>query len=580
MSAELTQLRQDELFLRKAFHRSLLPCILSILSGNINILVDGILVGQRIGTDGLSAISLCVPVYLMLCVIGSFIVSGTAIQASKAIGRQDGAMGQRLYATSVWMCVAASAFVTVIGLALCHPLSVMLCGDESGLIPLVYGYASVTIIGALPKILVYVPFWFLRMDGRASLVTWMMLVMGGGNAILDYIFLYPLGMGIEGAAWASVISTALACIIGFVWLSDRRSGFHLGRAMIRQAEEWKAIAIDGSPSALNNLFQTLRLLVVNAMLMDAGGSALVAVFTAVNCISAFSLAVTDGVTQAASPMLGIYSGERDNGSTVLLVRREWRTGVICSAIFSVAIIALSDVISSLYGLDVSLYPAMACLSLGMFPGLLCSILSVHYNISGHAGLANLIIFSRTFLMAGLSLLAALRLGLSPWLFLFLSEVLTVIIWVIVSGIYHRLHPICTRFLLLDRSLEREGSVLNFSVAGSVEEICTTSERLSGFCTEIGMGDRESMSLGLAVEEIMTLIVGMNDGVPVRFDVRMFSVHDVIGLRVRYGGIEFNPFSPDHGKEDDLYLGAELISGIAEHVLYQRTFGVNTVQILL
>ena len=58
-------LRQDEAFLRRAFHRALAPCVLSILSENINILVDGILVGQRIGTAGVSARSLCVPVYLI-----------------------------------------------------------------------------------------------------------------------------------------------------------------------------------------------------------------------------------------------------------------------------------------------------------------------------------------------------------------------------------------------------------------------------------------------------------------------------------------------------------------------------------
>ena len=61
-TSQSDRLQQDEAFLRKAFHASLLPCILSILSQNINILADGILVGQRIGTDGLSAISLCVPV--------------------------------------------------------------------------------------------------------------------------------------------------------------------------------------------------------------------------------------------------------------------------------------------------------------------------------------------------------------------------------------------------------------------------------------------------------------------------------------------------------------------------------------
>lgn len=90
---------------------------------------------------------------------------------------------------------------------------------------------------------------------------------------------------------------------------------------MKDLPSWREIAADGSPSALNNLFQTLRLLAVNSLLMGAGGSQLVAAFTAVNCISAFSLSVVDGVPQAASAMLGIYSGERDNDSAALLIRR-------------------------------------------------------------------------------------------------------------------------------------------------------------------------------------------------------------------------------------------------------------------
>ena len=192
-------LRQDEAFLRRAFHRNLLPCVLSILSENINILVDGILVGQRLGTDGLSAVSLCVPVYLALCVVGSFLVSGTAIQAARAIGRQQREKSQRLYHTAVWSCLAASALMTAAGLALGEPLSALLCPDPA-IRPLVRSYTAITLIGALPKILIYVPFWFLRVDGRTGLVARMMLVMGLGNAALDLILLYPMDRGIGAAA--------------------------------------------------------------------------------------------------------------------------------------------------------------------------------------------------------------------------------------------------------------------------------------------------------------------------------------------------------------------------------------------
>ena len=570
-------LRQDEAFLRRAFHKSLLPCVLSILSQNINILADGIIVGQRIGTDGLSAINLCVPVYLVLCIVGSFLVSGTAIQASRAIGRRQTEQSRKLYNTAVWSCVAAGIAVTAAGLALCAPISALLCPDKT-VRPLVMEYNLVTLIGALPKILIYAPFWFLRMDGRARLVVWMMLIMGGGNVVLDLVFLYPLGMGIGGAAWASVISTAAACAFGLVCLCGRRSSFRLGMRCV-PAADWRGIAAAGSPSALNNLFQTLRLLAVNSMLLAAGGSELVAAFTAVNCIFAFSLSVVDGVPQAASAMLGIYSGERDNDSAALLIRREWRTGALCCAAFAAVVILAADGIALAYGLSVPLRLAMVCLSAGMFPGLWCSILSGLYNVSGHVRWANAIIFSHVFLAAAASLYLALALGWSPWWFLVLSEAVTVLLWWAAAGIYHRRHPELTRFLLLDRSLEEEGRVINFSVEGDTEDICDASRRISEFCEENDMNVRQVMRISLAIEEIMTMIVQENSPGHVSFDVRVFSLQQEMGIRISYDGGEYDPFGL-HAKGDMQYLSVELIANMMRSVVYQRTFGVNTLQLLL
>ena len=572
------RLQQDEAFLRKAFHASLLPCILSILSQNINILADGILVGQRIGTDGLSAISLCVPVYLILCVIGSFLVSGTAIQASKAIGRQQPEKSQEMYQTAVWSCIAASLVVTATGFFLSRPLTALLCSDPA-IRPLVWEYTSITLIVALPKILIYVPFWFLRMDGRAKMVARMMLVMGVGNIVLDLLFLYPLDLGIGGAAWASVISTAIACAMGFFYLCGRDSGFRLGRRCITSLQDWKNIAADGSPSALNNIFQTLRLLAVNTLLMEADGSQLVAAFTAVNCISAFSLSIVDGVPQAASAMLGIYSGERDNGSAALLIRREWRTGIWCCGAFAAVVILCADGIAFVYGLPLSLRFAMVCLSAGMFPALGCTILSGYYNVSGHVRWANAIIFCRVFLASAVSLYAALALDLSPWWFLVLSELITLLLWYATTTIYHRHHPERTRYLLMDRSLEEAGQVVNFSVSGDTEQICQASQKIADFCQENQMNPRQVMRISLAIEEVMTMIVQENPDTAVRFDVRVFSLQEALGIRIRYDGKAYNPFD-QRKPHDEQYLGIQLIADMMETIVYQRTFGVNTVQLLL
>lgn len=567
------ELKQNEQFLKKAYNKALLPCVMSVLSGNINILADGILVGQRLGTNALAAINFSLPVYLILCIAGSFVVSGTAICASDAIGKNQTEKAQGLYRMSIFWCTAVSVFITVMGLVFLKPLSLLLCSDEN-VMPLVMKYSGVTIAGALPKILIYIPFWFLRLDGRNGQVTLMMTIMGVGNVILDVLFLYAFNMGVFGAALASVLSTAAACVVGFVKLCDKKSGFKFGVCIKAEGVKFSEITKAGSPSAANNLFQTLRVSVINVLLLKFCGSETVAAFTAVNCICAFAESVTSGVPQAASAMLGIYSGEHDNESTRLLMKRQLKSGIPCALIFSAVIILGADLISLAYGINIPLRFAFICLSLGIIPALINCVLSGFYNVSGHNAWANSIIFLRVFLMSCASLFALLYFGQSPWLFLFFGEILTLIFWFAATGITHKSK---SRFLLLDNALERSGKVINFSVNGDAESICDASGKITDFCESNGMNTKQTMRISLALEEIMTLISSKNennDG----FDLRVYSLQGVIGIRIRYGGSEFNPLIYSDG--DMEFMGVRIIESICEQTLYQRTFGTNTVQIFV
>ncbi len=585
-------LEQNEQFLKKAYGKALIPCMLSILSGNINILADGILVGQRLGADALAAINFSLPVYLVLCIAGSFIVSGTAICAAGAIGNHQGKKAQELYKMSVFWCVFISAVVTAAGLLCIKPLAGLLCSQEA-VSPLVMEYTGVTLAGALPRILIYIPFWYLRLDGRNRQVTWMMLVMGAGNVMLDVLFLYVFDMGVSGAAFASVMATAVSCLLGFVWLCDKKSSFSLGMRVNCRDVSFVCIARAGSPSALNNLFQTLRVMVVNTLLLQNGGSGLVAAFTAVNCIGAFEESVTGGVPQAASAMLGVYSGEHDNKSACLLLTRQVRSGVPYCLLFSIVILAGADFIAGAYGLTDSLRFAFLCMSFGMIPALCNCILSGYYNVSGYAMWANAIILLRVFVMPCASLFVLCRQSCSPWWFLFTGEVLTLLVWFAATGVYRHFHRRCSRFLLMDQTLEETGRVINFSVRGKEEDICDASSKITVFCEENGMLPGQVMRVSLAMEEMMTLILSENGEEGVEFDLRVYSLEGVIGIRIRYSGREFNPLCRTEdkgqtgadalGKEAgncDMYMGIRMIEDMVETAMYQRTFGMNTIQIYI
>ena len=585
-------LEQNEQFLKKAYRKALIPCMLSILSGNINILADGILVGQRLGTDALAAINFSLPVYLVLCIAGSFIVSGTAICAAEAIGNNQAGKAKELYKMSVFWCALISAVVTAAGLLCLKPLTGLLCSEEA-VAPLVMEYAGVTLAGTLPKILIYIPFWYLRLDGRNRQTAWMMLVMGLGNVMLDVLFLYVFDMGVFGAALASVVATAVSCLLGFVWLCDKKSGFSLGMSISCKDISFLRIAKAGSPSALNNLFQTLRVMTVNMLLLQNGGSGLVAAFTAVNCVGAFEESVTGGVPQAASAMLGIYSGEHDNKSACLLLARQVKRGIPYCVLFSIMILVGADFISGAYGLTESLRFAFLCMSFGMIPALCNCILSGYYNVSGYPMWANAITLLRVFAMPCASLFALCQQNGNPWWFLFTGEVLTLLVWFVATGARHHFHRRCSRFLLMDRALEETGRVINFSVRGMEEAICDASSKITVFCEENGMIPGQVMRVSLAMEEMMTLILSVNRENGVEFDLRVYSLEGVIGIRIRYSGIEFNPCCRTEGKGqmsdealekdagiDDMYLGIRMIEDMVEEAIYQRTFGMNTIQIYI
>lgn len=574
------KLAQNEHLLRKTYRAAMIPGILSILSGCINIVADGILVGHKIGAEGLAAINLCVPVYLVLCIVGSFFVSGAAISSSREIGANHTDKAMQFYRAAITVCLIVSALITITGIVFTSGVADFLCQDES-ILPMVREYTFVTLVGAFPKILLYVPFWYLRLDGKNKSVVVMMTIMAVSNVVLDIFFLYGLQMGVLGAALASVTSTAAACVYGFISLS--RGNFHfLPEPVLPDKAEFQAIFKAGSPAAMNNLLQTLRLLCVNTLLLKYGGSLMVAEFSVINGISAFAEAVTVGVPQAGTAMLGIFHGEHDNESTRILLKLEVKRGVLLCLVFGIGIVLGSDLIAAAYGLETSMFVPMLCLAVSLIPSLWNNILSNYYSVSEHIWMSNLIIVLRVFVFAVAGLLLTLRAGVTLWLFLVLGEVFTIVVWFLTAEVLCRREKRKSRFFLMDRTLEELGQVINFSVVSDAEKICEAGEKIKSFCEDNGMQAKQILRVSLSLEETMTLIMNVNEPQQILFDIRVFAVQETMGIRIRYNGKTFNPLASenDSGTGDGLYMGMRMLQKMVEQVTYQNTFGMNTLFILV
>ena len=584
MTENTGSLTQSTAFLRTAYRAAVIPGIISFFSSNLALLADGILVGQYVGVKGLAAVSLSTPIILLINMIAACLSCGAETLCARAVGENHGDQAQRLYSIHLTLILIFSAVLMATGMFLMEPIASGLCGDDPSLISLVCEYTQIYLLAVPAIMLTFPPFWFLPLEGKNASVSVMMLIMGIGNILLDILFLYVLRMGVRGAALASVLSAGAASVFGMCSLHTGRHTFSL-RLVRPRLKELLNMAGAGSPEAVSNLFQALRVFVVNSILLRLSGNMMlaqfmIARFTVVSAMASLTEGITLGVPQSGTAILGVYSGERDNPSILILLRQQLRIGLIGCVLLALLLFFGSSAIGGMYQVNGMELP-LAMLAVSLFPTLLINILTGFYRVSGREMLSNILIISRTFVFCVVSLLVLYAIGATPWLFLVTETLLTLLLWAGLTFFIRRKErnkPL-SRWLLMDRSLEDGGNSINFSSTSEMNAICEASERIGAFCADNQMAPKQTMRVSLALEEMMTLITQFNPDTALSFDVRVFSVQGVIGIRIRYGGIDFNPLSPEY-EDDERFMGIQMVRNLAVETIYQCTFGVNSLLILI
>ena len=567
-------MKSNNNFIRKLYLMALFPNIIAVLGGTINVFFDGILVGQKLGELGLESVNQSLPVYLILCTIGSLFASGASFLSSIAIGRNDQKEGQRILKATLLTSAIAGLLFCALGYVFVEPITRLLATEVS--FSYVLTYLKITLIGGVFKVLLYVPYFYLRLEGKNRRSASAMLTMTMLNIVLDYIFLFVLDWGIAGAAWASVIATVVAFILCMTFLFTDHSNFKLGFGFFRK-DDWADIIKYGSPMALNNILSSARILVVNLILKSMGISGLTAIFAVVNNLNEFSICVQNGVPQTATAMTGIFHGERDSNSVKRLLNIQLATGALLSSVLGLAMILFSGQLGRLFGSDADCTFAILCFGVSLPFGTVNSVMSYFYNATGRISIANIITSCRGFATVALFCLSFSPLGEGVWLFYPVAEISAMLVFLIAGASLKKKQDL-SAFYLLDESFEKSGQSISFSVDCSPERICEASEKINEFCDLNEFTPKKAMAISLSIEEILTIIAQKSlMGVGV-MDVRVLKSGDEGIIRIRSGGRRYNPIEAADDSLD--YMGVKMIVRLATKVEYLSSLGVNTLMIFV
>jgi len=269
-------------------------------------LVDTFFVGQ-LGTQELAALSFTFPIIMVIGSLAMGIGVGSSAVISKAIGRGDHHMVQRLTTDSLILSLIMVAFFVLIGMLTIEPLFRLL-GATPDIIPLIREYMIIWYPGVLFLIIPMVGNNAIRATGDTKTPSVIMLVAVFVNIVLDPILIFGLGpfpmLGLTGAAIATVLSRAITLIVA-IWVlyyRDRMITFDIP-PLKTIIDSWKSIMYIGLPVAATRLLSPIAMGVIIALIATYGHEAVAAFGVGIR-IEFLAMTVIFALSTVIGPFVG------------------------------------------------------------------------------------------------------------------------------------------------------------------------------------------------------------------------------------------------------------------------------------
>lgn len=292
--------------IKPLYTRYLAASLGSSLAVSIYSLVDSIAVGRSEGPAGAAAMAVITPVYGLILFLAILCGIGGAVLTSNAKGEGEEEKGNSYFSTSV-VIMLIIALITWGGIALFSRGVLCFFGADDIIYPMAMKYIKWMIrfwpIFMVPAFVSA----FIRNDGVPELAMWAVIAGGLSNILGDWLFVFPLGMGIEGAAVATVIGNGLQTVIMCSHFFRRKCGLKFVKPM-PLLKGMRLILSIGVSSGLLDLGTVVLAVIMNNQVMNYGGATALAGYGVVATISSLIQSLYGGVGQAVQPLISKNQG--------------------------------------------------------------------------------------------------------------------------------------------------------------------------------------------------------------------------------------------------------------------------------
>lgn len=307
---------------RRSFVKYVSLNVCGMIGMSCYILADTFFVSKALGSTGLAALNFCIAFFSVMQGFGLMIGIGGATRYTilRNSGEKEGT--DEVFTHALLLGGAVAVILLLIGIFFSGPLATVLGADEVTF-PLAKTYLTTVLCFAPFFVINNIVLAFVRNDGSPKLSMTAMLVSSFSNVVLDYIFMFPLSMGMFGAAFATGLSPVLSLCILSLHFVKRNNHFTFRRCRIRVKSLWD-IATLGASSFIGEMSSAIVLITFNLAILKIEGNIGVAAYGIVANIALIATAMFTGVAQGLQPLASQGYGTGDR----VLIRQVSRYAIV------------------------------------------------------------------------------------------------------------------------------------------------------------------------------------------------------------------------------------------------------------
>ncbi len=332
---------------KRAIIKLALPMIVAMSVQTIYNFVDAIWV-SGLGADALSAVGFFFPFFFMTMAMATGIGLGGGSAISRRIGAKDRAGADNVAVHTIVMMFLAAVSLGIPLFIFAERIFILLGAGRT--LAMAVSYGRIMFAGTLIIFFVNIANAILRSEGSVKRAMFAMVLGAVINIVLDPIFIYTFGLGVAGAAWATILSLFITSLLLFNWLFLKKDNYvsFIFRKFRFNREIVRDIFRVGLPASAQQLSMSFTMLVINLILVRVGGTDAVAIYVTGWRVATIAILPLLGIATAVVSVSGAAFGQGAFKKINMAFMHALKIGIIIEVVVGIAVFFLAPYITALF----------------------------------------------------------------------------------------------------------------------------------------------------------------------------------------------------------------------------------------